>query len=87
MLLLLYTANLLQWSVTPMKATFYYYYFPAAMFLGVAVALFLRRLPRTVLGIHVGTIVLVAAAVVFLWCLPRMAHLEAPWDCALGCWN
>jgi len=22
-------------------------------------------------------------AAVFLWCYPRMAHLESPWDCTL----
>jgi dolichyl-phosphate-mannose-protein mannosyltransferase len=84
----LYAANLLQWVVTPTRAfSLYYYYFPAAMFLGVAMAVALNRLPRTFLGIRVGLIALVAAALVFLWCYPRMAHLDAPWDCALGCWN
>jgi len=84
---LLYAANLLQWPVTPAKGTFYYYYYPAAMFLGVAVALALRSLPRSIFGVRVSVIVLAAAAVFFLWCYPRMAFLEPPWDCALGCWS
>ena len=87
LLLLLYAANLLQWSITPMKATYYYYYFPAAMFLGVALAVAVHRLPRKIFGIRVGLLIVVAAAVVFIWCYPRMAHLGAPWDCALGCWT
>jgi dolichyl-phosphate-mannose-protein mannosyltransferase len=85
---LLYAASLLQWAVTPTRAfSLYYYYFPAAMFLGVAMALALNSLPRTFLGMRMSMLVLVAAGVVFLWCYPRMAHLDAPWDCALGCWN
>jgi dolichyl-phosphate-mannose-protein mannosyltransferase len=87
LLLLLYAANLLQWSITPMKATFYYYYFPAAMFLGVALAVTLHRLPDKVFGIRVSLLVVIAAALIFVWCYPRMAHLDAPWDCSLGCWN
>jgi dolichyl-phosphate-mannose-protein mannosyltransferase len=88
LVVLLYIANLLQWAVTPAKGTFYYYYYPAALFLGVAVAL--RTLPRSIFGVRVSLVVLVvlvAAAAVFLRCYPRMAHLESPWECALGCWN
>jgi dolichyl-phosphate-mannose-protein mannosyltransferase len=81
---LLYASNLLQWVVTPTRVQLYYYYFPSAMFLGVALALYSR--PRSFLGIRASLIVVVAAALVFLWCYPRMAHLDAPWDCALGCW-
>lgn len=85
---LLYAASLLQWAVTPTRAfSLYYYYFPAAMFLGVAMAVALNSLPRTFLGMRISVIVLVVAGIVFLWCYPRMAHLDAPWDCALGCWN
>ena len=84
---LLYAAHWLQWAVTPVKATFYYYYFPSAMFLGVALALALRELPRTFFGVRLRLVVLMAVAAVFLWCVPRMAHLQAPWDCMLGCWN
>jgi len=87
LVVLLYTANLLQWAVTPAKGTFYYYYYPAAMFLGVAVALALRSLPRSIFGVRVSLVVLVLAAAVFLWCYPRMAHLGSPWDCVFGCWS
>jgi dolichyl-phosphate-mannose-protein mannosyltransferase len=87
LILLLFAANFFQWAVTPEKGLFYYYYYPAVMILGVTIAVALRSLPRTVFGVRVSVITLVAAAIVFLWCLPRMAHLEAPWDCALGCWS
>jgi dolichyl-phosphate-mannose--protein O-mannosyl transferase len=87
LVVLLYTANLLQWAVTPAKGTFYYYYYPAAMFLGVAIALALRSLPRSMFGVRVSLVVLVLAAAVFLWCYPRMAHLGSPWDCVFGCWS
>jgi dolichyl-phosphate-mannose-protein mannosyltransferase len=87
LVVLLYTANLLQWAVTPAKSTFYYYYYPAAMFLSVAIALAVHNPTRRIFGARVSLLALVAAAAVFLWCLPRMAHLEAPWDCALGCWS
>jgi predicted membrane-bound dolichyl-phosphate-mannose-protein mannosyltransferase len=87
LVVLLFAAYWLQWAVTPVKAAFYYYYFPSAMFLGVAVALALRNLPRTLFGVRLSLLVLIAAGIVFLWCLPRMAHLQAPWDCMLGCWG
>jgi dolichyl-phosphate-mannose-protein mannosyltransferase len=87
LLVLLYGANLLQWAVTPALGTFYYYYYPAAMILGVAIALALHSLSRSVFGVRLSLVVLVVAAGVFLWCYPRMAHLESPWDCVLGCWN
>ena len=87
LVVLLFAAYWLQWAVTPVKATFYYYYFPSAMFLGVAIALALRNLPRTLFGVRLSLLVLIAAGIVFLWCLPRMAHLQAPWDCMLGCWG
>jgi dolichyl-phosphate-mannose--protein O-mannosyl transferase len=87
LVVLLYVANLLQWAVTPARSTFYYYYYPAAMVLGVAIALALQNLPRRVFGVRISLLVVMAAALVFLWCYPRMAHLEAPWDCALGCWS
>jgi hypothetical protein len=87
LLILLFATHWLQWAVTPVKGTFYYYYFPAAMFLGVALALALRDLPRTLFGVPPRLVVLIAAGAVFLWCLPRMAHLQTPWECMLGCWN
>ena len=83
---LLYAANLLQWAVTPARGAYYYYYFPASMFLGVALAYAVHRLPRTFFGIRPAVVLMAAAVVVFIWCYPRMAHLDAPWDCALGCW-
>ena len=86
LVLLLYVANLLQWAFTPHKGMYYYYYTSAAMFLGVAIALVLNQLPPRIFGVRVGLILLLAAATMFLWCYPRMAQLEPPWDCALGCW-
>jgi dolichyl-phosphate-mannose--protein O-mannosyl transferase len=86
LVLILYAANLLQWAFTPHKGMYYYYYTPAAMFLGVAIALVLNQMPPRIFGVRVGLILLLAAATMFLWCYPRMAHLEPPWDCALGCW-
>ena len=87
LVVLLFAANFFQWAVTPEKGLLYYYYYPAVMILGVAIAVALRSLPRTTFRVRVSLIVLVIAAAVFLWCYPRMAHLEAPWDCALGCWD
>jgi dolichyl-phosphate-mannose--protein O-mannosyl transferase len=87
LLLLLFAANFLQWAATPEKGLFYYYYYPSVMILGVAIALAVRTLPPTIFGVRVSVIVLLAAVVVFLWCYPRMVHLESPWDCALGCWT
>jgi dolichyl-phosphate-mannose--protein O-mannosyl transferase len=84
---LLYLANLLQWAVTPTRVTQYYYYYPAAMFLGVALAVSLSSLPRRLFGIRTGPAVLVVAALVFLWCYPRMTHSGPPWDCMFGCWS
>ena len=87
LIVLLYLANLLQWAVTPAKSTFYYYYFPAAMLLSVAMALAVHNLRRSIFSIRISLLVLMAAGIAFLWCIPRMAHLEAPWDCVLGCWS
>lgn len=71
LVLVLYAGNLLQWGFTPCKSTFYYYYYPAAMFLGVAIPLALRQLPERVLGIRPAFILVVAAAVIFVVCYPR----------------
>lgn len=87
MVLLLYASNYLQWAVTPEKGLFYYYYYPCAMILCAAIAVALRGLPARLLGVRLSLVVILAAIVVFVWCYPRMAHLEAPWDCALGCWS
>jgi dolichyl-phosphate-mannose-protein mannosyltransferase len=87
LVVLLFASNYLQWAVTPEKGLMYYYYYPAVMILGVAIAVALRSLPRDVFGVRISLVLVVAAAAVFLWCYPRMMNLEAPWDCALGCWD
>lgn len=86
MVFLLFAANYLQWAVTPEKGLFYYYYYPSVIMLGVSIAVALRSLPGRIFGLRISLLVLLAAAVVFVRCYPQMAHLEAPWDCALGCW-
>jgi dolichyl-phosphate-mannose-protein mannosyltransferase len=86
LLVLLYAANLAQWAVTPQTLLYYYYYFPASLLLGVSIALALKDLPPRVWGVRSATICVLAAACIFLFCFPHMAHLEAPFDCALGCW-
>lgn len=87
LVLLFFFSNYLQWAVTPEKGIFYYYYYPSVMLLGVAIAVALRHLPYRLFGVRISFLVLVAAIVVFVWCYPRMANLQAPWDCALGCWS
>jgi dolichyl-phosphate-mannose-protein mannosyltransferase len=86
-LVLLYAANLLQWAFTPQKHLYYYYYFAASTFLGVAIAVALQGLPQRVWGIRLYLVCVVVAGCVFLFCFPHMAYLEAPFDCALGCWQ
>jgi dolichyl-phosphate-mannose-protein mannosyltransferase len=83
---LLYLANLLQWAVTPQKTLYYYYYFPAAMFLGMAIPVTLRRLPAQLFGARLNIVTVLPAALVFAYCLGRIANLPPPFDCALGCW-
>jgi dolichyl-phosphate-mannose-protein mannosyltransferase len=83
---LLYAGNLLQWAITPQKHLYYYYYFPAAMFVGIAIPIALHRLPSRIFGVRLSLLVVIAAACAFLFCYQRMAHLDAPLDCALGCW-
>lgn len=87
MLSSLYFANLLQWAVTPIRVPNYYYYYPAAMFLGTAIAVTLSKVPRRVFGVRLNILFIVAAAIVFIYCYQRMAYLEPPWDCMLGCWS
>ena len=87
MVLILFAANYLQWVVTPEKGLFYYYYYPSVMILGVAIAVALKSMPTSIFGVRVTLILLVIAAVIFVWCYPRMAYLGPPWDCALGCWT
>jgi dolichyl-phosphate-mannose-protein mannosyltransferase len=88
LVVLFYSTSFLQWVIVPRKITFYYYYFPAAMFLSVAIvtALSRGRLARF-RGVRVSFIVLMAAVVIFVYCYPQMAHLSPPWDCMLGCWS
>ena len=84
----IYAANILQWLIIPQKSTCYYYYYPSAMVLGVAIALALAGSKmRTLFGIRTSTLLIAAAACVFLFCYPKMANLQAPYDCALGCWS
>jgi hypothetical protein len=85
---LFYAVNLLQWVLIPQKRLVYYYYFPPAMFLGVAITIVLWRMPSPrVFGIRLSMLILLAAGVFFLYCYPRMAALQAPFDCMFGCWS
>lgn len=85
---LLYAANLLQWAITPIKTPIYYYYYPAAMFLGPATVVALNGTGTSrVWTERICFFLVLGAAVFFLYCYPRMACLEAPWDCMFGCWN
>ncbi len=86
MIVLLYGANLLQWAVTPQSCMFYYYYFPAAVFLGLAIPVALHRLPPRVYGVRLSVVATLPALCVFAYCFSRMAHLPTPFDCMLGCW-
>ncbi len=86
LLLLLFAANYLQWAVTPQKGLYYYYYYPCVIILGVGIAVATRNLPPRIFGLRISFLVLAAAAIFFVRCYPQMAHLEAPWDCAFGCW-
>jgi dolichyl-phosphate-mannose--protein O-mannosyl transferase len=86
LLVTLYVGNLLQWALTPQRLLYYYYYFPAAMFLGAAIPVALRRLPSRILGLRLSVVCTIAAGCAFLYCFPHMAYMEAPFDCALGCW-
>ena len=86
LVVLLFASNYLQWVVTPEKGIFYYYYYPSVMILGVAIAVALRGMPRRILGVRIALAIALFAIVVFVWCYPHMAHLDSPWDCAMGCW-
>lgn len=86
LVLLLFASNYFQWAVTPQKGLYYYYYYPCVMILGLAIAVATRSLPPRVLGMRINFLLLAAAALFFLRSYPQMAHLEAPWDCAFGCW-
>jgi dolichyl-phosphate-mannose--protein O-mannosyl transferase len=86
LVILLYAGNLLQWAVTPQRCLYYYYYFPAAMFLGLAIPVALRQFPKRRSGVHVSFMTILPAACVFLFCFAHMAHLGPPFDSALGYW-
>jgi dolichyl-phosphate-mannose-protein mannosyltransferase len=84
---LFYAVNLLQWAIIPQRRTVYYYYYAPAMFLGVAIVIALGRTQtRRLFGVRLELPLLASAAVFFMYCYPRMAGLEAPYDCMLGCW-
>lgn len=88
MIVVLYTVNVFQWIVIPQKMTCYYYYYPPVIFLGIAIVVAISRLrTRTIAGINISLLIVIAAFVFFLYCFPRMADLQAPFDCALGCWS
>jgi dolichyl-phosphate-mannose-protein mannosyltransferase len=86
LIVLLYFANYLQWAVTPQHCLYYYYYFPAAMFLGLAIPVALDRLPAKVYGVRLSVVSVLPALCIFIFCFGQMAHLSAPYDCILGCW-
>ncbi|MHB8217809.1 MAG: phospholipid carrier-dependent glycosyltransferase [Candidatus Sulfotelmatobacter sp.] len=88
LVILFYASNLLQWVAIPQQRTVYYYYYAPAMFLGVAIAIALNRAQaQHILGVRLNLLILLAAIVFFLYCYPRMAALEAPYDCMFGCWG
>jgi len=82
----LYAVNMLQWAVTPQPCQFYYYYFPSAMFLGMAIPVALHRLPERYHGVRLSVVSVLPAFCVFAYCFAHMAHLGAPYDSMLGYW-
>jgi dolichyl-phosphate-mannose-protein mannosyltransferase len=87
LLVSLYAVNVIQWLLIPQRVTCYYYYYPSAMLLGVAIAVALQKLPvHTIIGVRPGVLILVATTIFFLRCYGNMAAFEAPLDCVLGCW-
>jgi dolichyl-phosphate-mannose--protein O-mannosyl transferase len=86
LIVLLYAANLLQWAVTPQKCLYYYYYFPAATFLGLAIPIALYRLPPRFFGVRLRLFSVLPALLVFAYCFGRTSNLLSPYDCILGCW-
>jgi dolichyl-phosphate-mannose-protein mannosyltransferase len=84
----LYLVNLLQWLVIPRKLVCYYYYYPCALLLGLALVLALAGWERkSLFGVRLNLIPVFAAAAIFLFCYPHMANLGAPWDTLLGYWR
>jgi hypothetical protein len=85
---LFYWINVLPWIIIPQTMTNYYYYYGPAMFLGVALALTLNKgRLSSIAGVRTSLLVVAATFIFFLYCYPKMADLQAPWDCALGCWS
>jgi dolichyl-phosphate-mannose-protein mannosyltransferase len=85
---LFYAVNLLQWAIIPQQRTVYYYYYPSAMFLSVAIVLVIERIQtQRIFGVRIGLLLLLAAGIFFMYCYPRMAALDAPYDCMFGCWS
>ena len=66
--------NMLQWMLTPQPCVFYYYYFPAAMFLGMAIPVALSRLPVRYFGVRLSVACLLPAFCIFVYCFAHMAH-------------
>ena len=84
----LYATSLLQWLAIPRKVTYYYYYYPCVLLLGLAITLALARWQRkTLLGVRLVLIPVLAAFMMFLFCYPHMAGLQAPWDTIFGYWR
>lgn len=87
LVVLLYAGNLLQWALTPQSCLYYYYYFPAALFLGAAIPIALSRLPSHFWRTRLSAISIACSAYIFLFCYAQMAHLGAPFDSILGYWS
>lgn len=82
-----YSANILQWLLIPQKSTCYYYYYPSAMVLGIAIILAIDKANlQRIAAVRTSVVLVVTAAILFLYCYQKMAGLEPPFDCALGCW-
>jgi len=76
----------MQWAIIARPFEYYYYYSMAATFLCLAVPTALRRAQDYRMpGLHVPLIAAAAATVGFVMFYPKMAGLEAPWDCAIKC--
>ena len=79
---------LLQWLVIPRSVLYYYYYYPCALVLSLALVAVLARWERkTVLGVRLDFIPVIAAIAIFVFSYPQMAGLGSPWDSALGYWR
>jgi dolichyl-phosphate-mannose--protein O-mannosyl transferase len=72
---LLYFSLFLSWAVIPRKVMYFYYYFPAAMMLSLAIVFSFRyrRLPRWAHWVFVS-----ACGLVFAYFYPLLASVELP---------